>query len=86
MRLSRRLRWISLLQHGFFVLCFTLPAYLAASQVLASSGVGLVWYHRVMLAAVCLLFVAAVMVLFGFTLILLYRLAKLIRGRSGRRV
>ena len=85
MVVSRYPRWISLLQHGFFVLCLATPAYLAAIRTLTSRGIGLAWYQRVGLAALCLLSVGGVMLLTGLLLVAASRIVKHVCFRLWRR-
>jgi hypothetical protein len=82
---NRFARQWSLLQHSFFILCLSTPAYLAAVATLASRGIGLAWYHRVGLAAVCLATAMAAIMVPGLVAVAVGRFVRHGRGRPGGR-
>jgi hypothetical protein len=75
-------RWWWPLAHCWFVVCVSTPAYFAAIAALISQGIGLSWYHRVGVAALCLLSAMVVMMLPALVAVAVLRLA---RGRPGSR-
>lgn len=54
-----------LIASASFILCLSTPAYLATINALTSRGMGLAWYHRVGVAALCLVTAYAAMLLPG---------------------
>ena len=76
MLVKRFARQRSLLQHSFFILCLSTPAYLAAVATLASRGTGLAWYHRVGLALVCLVSAMSALMLPGLVAVAVGRLVR----------
>jgi hypothetical protein len=85
MRVSQYPRWLGLLQHGTFVFGLSTSAYLAFIQTLTSRGVDFAWYHRLGLAALCLLSAWAVMVLPGLVLVVAFWIGNRLGIRVKRR-
>jgi tetrahydromethanopterin S-methyltransferase subunit E len=67
------------LQHIFLVLCLAVPAYMAARDALTRLGFGLVWYHRLGVAFLCLTSAGIITVVPGLVLVAALRVINKIR-------
>jgi hypothetical protein len=79
-------RWWWPFAHSWFILCLSTPAYIAAIKTLTSRGVGLAWYYRVGVAALCLLSAPVIMMLPGILAVRAFWIVRHVRGRPGSRV
>ncbi len=73
-----------LIRHGIFVLCLSVPAYVAWIRTLARFNVMLTPYHRAGLFTLCLLGATSIMVLPGLFVIGVSWIVEEVRSRRNR--
>ena len=78
-------RWTLVFAHASFVLGLSTLAYFATIDRLASNGIGMAWYDRACVAALCLLSATAIMMLPGILALTAFWIAKHVRSRPAGR-